>query len=381
MSPILHGTMGDPGDSVQLLEALAACPTAPFHEEYVARRITAVCRELDLPVERDAYGNLVVWHRGASASGRAHRPRRPIAFGAHMDHPALEVVEAEPLTGRLLGGTPRQCFDRPVPIRFIHDGGETPGLITGHVDAGGSTGLRLEASRAIASGAFAVYDVGPFRDVDGLLYQPAADDLAGCAAILSALARCAAQGIPADVAGVFTRCEEVGLIGATLVARQRLLPPDTVVVSLEASRTLPGAEIGGGPVIRVGDATMAFHPAGEAVLRRARARLAAQQPEARVQRQLMSGGTCEAVAYALAGYVTTGIAFPLGNYHNAGPDFTIAAEYIHRADLETGADLLVAAAECMAEDAPVEPVAVRLTQRADEAAQRLRATAQSWALT
>ena len=229
-------------------------------------------------------------------------------------------------------------------------------------------------------GSFGVFDVGPFREVDGLLYQPAADDLGGCAAILSALLRCQAQGIRADVAGVFTRCEEVGLIGATLVARQGLLPPQTVVVSLETSRALPGAEIGGGPVIRVGDATMAFHPQGEALLRRARALLLERDPGARIQRQLMSGGTCEAVAYSLAGYVTTGVAFPLGNYHNAGPDGTIGPEYIHRADLETGADLLVACAECVATGDAPDPVEARLSQRADQAAERLRRSAAGWRL-
>jgi endoglucanase len=182
------------------------------------------------------------------------------------------------------------------------------------------------------------------------------------------------------VVGVFTRCEEVGLIGATLLARQGLLPPQTVVVSLETSRALPGAEIGGGPVIRVGDATMAFHPQGEALLRRARALLLERDPGARVQRQLMSGGTCEAVAYSLAGYVTTGVAFPLGNYHNAAPDGTIGAEYIHRADLETGAELLMASAECVAAGDAPDPAEARLSQRADQASERLRRSAAGWRL-
>ena len=300
-----------------------------------------------------------------------------------MDHPALEVVQTAPLTGRLLGGVPRHCFERPVPVRLIHadEGpGETAGRITGHHEQDGMTLLNLEAAGPVPEGSFGVFDVGPFREVDGLLYQPAADDLGGCAAILSALLRCQAQGIRADVAGVFTRCEEVGLIGATLVARQGLLPPQTVVVSLETSRALPGAEIGGGPVIRVGDATMAFHPQGEALLRRARALLLERDPGARIQRQLMSGGTCEAVAYSLAGYVTTGVAFPLGNYHNAGPDGTIGPEFIHRADLETGADLLVACAECVATGDAPDPAEARLNQRADQAAERLRRSAAGWRL-
>ena len=36
------------------------------------------------------------------------------------------------------------------------------------------------------------------------------------------------------------------------------------------------------------------------------------------QRQLMSGGACEASLYALHGYAVGALAFPLGNYHNQG---------------------------------------------------------------
>ncbi|HVG96157.1 MAG TPA: hypothetical protein VNK05_04625, partial [Chloroflexota bacterium] len=209
----------DVADPVAVLARLAAPPSAPFHELRVAREIVALCAAAGLPWEADRYGNLLVWHRGAAAAGR-----RPIAFGAHTDHPGLEVVQTEPLLGRLLGGVPRHSFDRPVPVRFVHgEGGpeETPGRITGYREgADGQLELLLEAGGPVPAGSFGVFDVGPFREADGLLHLPAADDLAGCAAILSALVRCARTGLPADVCGVFTRCEEVGLVGATLVARQ-----------------------------------------------------------------------------------------------------------------------------------------------------------------
>ncbi|GEM_PF-5061313 len=70
----------------------------------------------------------------------------------------------------------------------------------------------------------------------------------------------------ADVYGVFTRGEEVGLLGSILVAQQRLLPLQTMVVSVESSRTLPGAEIGKGPVIRVGDFRRTFNHEVESYL-------------------------------------------------------------------------------------------------------------------
>ena len=280
------------------------------------------------------------------------------------------------LTGRLLGGVPRRYFERPVPVRLIHadEGpGETAGRITGHHEQDGMTLLNLEAAGRCRRGASASSTSAPSERSTACCTSRRRTTWGGCARDPQRPAALSGAGTRADVAGVFTRCEEVGLIGATLVARQGLLPPQTVVVSLETSRALPGAEIGGGPVIRVGDATMAFHPQGEALLRRARALLLERDPGARIQRQLMSGGTCEAVAYSLAGYVTTGVAFPLGNYHNAGPDGTIGPEYIHRADLETGADLLVACAECVATGDAPDPVEARLNQRADQGAERLQA--------
>ena len=55
----------------------------------------------------------------------------------------------------------------------------------------------------------------------------------------------------------------------------------------------------------------------------------------------------EASAFRYYGYRTTGVAFPLGNYHNAGPDRTVAAEYIHVDDLLGGVELIIQAARCV----------------------------------
>jgi hypothetical protein len=57
----------------------------------------------------------------------------------------------------------------------------------------------------------------------------------------------------------------------------------------------------------------------------------------------MSGGTCEASAFARYGYSTTGIAFPLGNYHNGAVDGRIEAEFIHVDDFMGGVELIVEA--------------------------------------
>ena len=59
----------------------------------------------------------------------------------------------------------------------------------------------------------------------------------------------------------------------------------------------------------------------------------------------MSGGVCEATAFSLAGYAVTGVAFPLGNYHNAtttipDADGGVAEEFIRVSDFLGGVELL-----------------------------------------
>ena len=57
----------------------------------------------------------------------------------------------------------------------------------------------------------------------------------------------------------------------------------------------------------------------------------------------MSGGTCEASAFAYQGYRATGIAFPLGNYHNGAPEDRIEAEFVHLEDYLGGVELIAEA--------------------------------------
>ena len=63
----------------------------------------------------------------------------------------------------------------------------------------------------------------------------------------------------------------------------------------------------------------------------------------------MSGGVCEASAFSVYGYQTTGIAFPLGNYHNGAPEGGVEAEYIHVDDYLGGVELMVEAAHAVAD--------------------------------
>ncbi len=351
---------GNPSDAVEILAWLGDVPTAPYHEDRIVDRVIGFGLGLGLEVSDDADGNVFVWHRGARSSGHA---KRPLIVSAHMDHPAIEVVSTEPLVGHLLGSIRPEAFSTPVPVRFFNpDTSDNPrgvrevaGSVLGafHLEgvADARVGLHLAAAGALVPGAFGVFDTGPVTldAKTGILHMTAADDLAGCAITLAWLARSAAFGVGLDLCGAFTRAEEVGLVGVAALVRRRGLPDDALVISIEASKALPGAELGMGPVIRVGDAATTFHPEGDAVLRAARDRIRGRDAKFRVQRQLMSGGVCEATAYVVAGYTTGAVCVPLGNYHNQTPDGGIGAEYVHVDDVDMCTTLLVEAGVVMSE--------------------------------
>ena len=340
--------------ALDFLARLGAQPAIAFHEDGVAAVVRSILTEIGVSWRTDAFGNIIARIPGAAAAADAAADAAgvpPIAMMAHMDHPGFEVTgrDGDYLIGSASGGIPPGAFAADVPLQIILPAGRRLSAATAgpHGDADTRQALiRLldDDPGGIPIPSPAVFDLPDFRADDDYLVMRAADDLAGCGSILAALDRLCAAPPDGDVYGVFTRAEEVGLVGARLLAESGILPPDTLVVSLESSRTLPGAEVGGGPVIRTGDAGSTFNYDAESALIRAREILAAQSDAFKCQRQLMSGGVCEASAFLAYGYRATGLAFPLGNYHNGADDGAIAAEYIHRDDYRNGAALLTEAA-------------------------------------
>ena len=332
--------------ALDYLARLGAQPAIAFHENGVAAAVRGVLTEVGVGWRTDNFGNIIARIAGTNPEGVP-----PIAFMAHMDHPGFEITgrDGDDLIGTASGGIPEDAFAPGVPLQIILPAGRRLSAET--VDRHGEdrerkARIRLTepASVDIPLPSPAVFDLPDFSMEDERLVMRAADDLAGCGCILSALDSLNGDAPEGDVYGVFTRAEEVGLVGARLLAEAGTLPMDTLVVSLESSRTLPGAVIGGGPVIRVGDAGSTFNAEAETALIRARETLMGSHPDFRCQRQLMSGGVCEASAFNAWGYRSTGVAFPLGNYHNGAEDGSIAAEYIHRDDYLNGAALITEAA-------------------------------------
>jgi endoglucanase len=172
--------------------------------------------------------------------------------------------------------------------------------------------------------SFGAFDFAGFERKGDLCHTRAADDLAGCVIALGALIderRTRAKN-KRRLFAIFTRAEEVGFIGCLDLLKRKELPARALYISLEASRTLPEAELGKGPVLRLGDRATLFDPKMTTALNEVALELSTERGarQFRYQRRLMPGGTCEGTALALHGYTTAALAVPLLNYHNQAFD-------------------------------------------------------------
>lgn len=331
-----------PAAVLRLAERTMAQPTAPFREGAVVAWVREfVAGRPHLRLREDPDGNLLLSRRGVRPS------RAPLALNAHLDHPGFRALRTTRTRGgrhRLeaffLGGVLPAYFPG-ARARFFTEAGEVRARVlrTRRDRPTGYQRVTLDAEARVPRGAFGMWDLPAFRrsrrDPD-LLETRVADDLAGAAAIL-ALLDVVDRVDPrrrVDVRGVLTRAEEVGFVGALAIARGRRLPPGARIVAVEASKALPHAPQGAGPIVRVGDRTSVFDDALVRWLVRVGTQLAGPKGRGlRWQRQLMDGGTCEATAYQLYGYRCAGICLPLGNYHNMNGRGGIAVETIRLGDL------------------------------------------------
>ena len=335
---------------LEILPTLCRQPAISYFEDKVAREVQAILTDAALPWEQDEYGNIIARLTRPDAAGAT--PPRPVALVAHMDHPGFEVigVDGRRLALKMRGRVSDVVYEQQINL-VVHcaDGSSYSAQTTGRDSDPAARTLYADLPQPsdVALPAFAVFDLVDCEIRGDRVHARALDDLAGCASTLSVMETLAAENDSVDVIGVFTRAEEEGLIGARMMAANGGLPKETIVISIESSRTLPGAEQGGGPVIRVGDALSTFSQSAEQILQTARATLQAKEPPIPIQRQLMSGGVCEASAFIAQGYESTGVAFPLAHYHNGFGEDSIQAENIAVSDFLGGVELLAEAARSM----------------------------------
>jgi endoglucanase len=344
----------------RLLTELLTRPTAPFREGHVIAVAQRVLQQAGIPFFSDPIGNVVVGCASRADYRRLVREksREPLRlFIAHMDHPGFHGVrwlsEAR-LRIKWHGGSPVRHVAGSRVWLATEQGYWAEGklsrvrlLKSGHaIDtaevhvSGAMSGARPKADSLYGGFGFRA----PVWRAGKKIHTKAADDLVGVFAILATALelhkKLRGRKSPPFL-GLLTRAEEVGFVGAIghleldwLGGARR----PVIAVSLETSRTLPGAVVGLGPVVRLGDRRTVFHPGYLKVL----TDVAQEILQERHQRRVMDGGTCEATAAIAYGLPAIGLSVPLGNYHNegfeGGPGCRAprgpAPEFVHLDDIE-----------------------------------------------
>jgi endoglucanase len=344
----------------KLLTELLAQPTAPFREEHAVAVAQRVLKQAGIPFFSDPVGNVVV-----GCASRAdyrclvrQKNAEPLRiFIAHMDHPGFHGVRWVSNTRLRIkwhGGSPvrhvsgsRVWLATAQDYRAMGRLGRVRLLKSRHaIDTaevhvtGVMNGARPKAGTLYGGFRFRA----PVWRAGKKIYTKAADDLVGVFAIIATaldLHKKSRGKKSPPFLGLLTRAEEVGFVGAIghfeldwLAGARR----PVIAVSLETSRTLPGALIGKGPVVRLGDRRTVFHPGYLKVL----TDVAQDTLPGKHQRRVMDGGSCEATAAITYGLPAIGLSVPLGNYHNegfeGGPGCRVprgpAPEFVHIDDIE-----------------------------------------------
>jgi putative aminopeptidase FrvX len=336
-----------------LLFDLLHQPTAPFRETHVTKFVAAKLRRARVPFFFDPSGNIVVGTASADEYKKllSRKDREPLRlFVAHMDHPGFHGVRW--LSDSLLevtwhGGAPVKGLQGAKLWLADHNGYTALGRMTrprldktrkrvldARVQIERKTWLLPPPAQTLFGG---FGERAPVWREGNLFYTKAADDLVGVFAIVRTAMKLFAGGKRRrPFIGLLTRAEEVGFIG--MLAHLELgwlqrAKRNVICVSLETSRTLPGADIGKGPVVRLGDRRTVF----DAGYLRVLAEVAEKVLPKQHQRRIMDGGTCEATAALAYELPAIGISVPLGNYHNESYEGRTrgrpAPEYVHRDDV------------------------------------------------
>lgn len=323
-----------------LLERVLSQPSAPFREGWARQEIENILKEEGIPFCRDACGNLFAGIKNFRELNSGFR----IALLAHMDHPGFhlgERVREGVFRCYWYGGAPFEGM-KGAKVR-IYDPTDKTKTARGTVlkmEEINPSEERLpflvqfpEKVASFSKGSFGGFDFPGIQLRGDTVTTRGADDLAGCVIAIGALIDQKRQGGKGPLVAIFTRAEEVGFVGCLDLLKQGVLPKKVWCVSLEASRQLPEAIKGKGPVLRIGDKTCLFDSEFSAVMWRVAQELSKESTFV-YQRRLMSGGTCEATPLTLFGHKVTAVAVPLLNYHNFGHNGKPAPEQISLSDVD-----------------------------------------------
>jgi putative aminopeptidase FrvX len=354
----------------QAAMAVAACPTAPCHENHVRACLVERLRNLPHVMTRvDEFGNLHASYEYRAAG------REPFRVVAHMDHPGF-VIDRKGVTAeaRFAGGVEEKYFAEK-RIVFYHDKSREPlGWARIEKTSFSEKAKNVKLDRAIPREAtFATWDLPAARCTKKLFISPACDDLAQVSTILALLRRLALSGSRASVQALFTRAEEIGFAGALMAVKAKKKMTLISTLSLETSQARGFASVGSGPIVRVGDRLSIFDSRITHWLETAFRDLEKIKPDALHQRLLMGGGTCEGSVFLREGFPTGALCVALNHYHNMGPGTAIRAESISLRDWQGLYDFLFyLATEAKPLDVTDQAVRKRFEQLEKEAVAALR---------
>ena len=352
---------------------LLRLPTVSFHEQNVMLWVWRYAKNRGMPVSVDAVGNLRVDFVPDEPNGHA----KPIVFTAHTDHVGLWAVEMQGgvtaddgramLRAHWMGRFPSELMvgqnvlfwtgGKPlgeVEPELVPSG--APGMadlkiggrkirgtireILGFNEEGDVTGVDVAVDEAIEPGSVGMWDLPDPEQVDGKLHARAIDDVAGVAALVALLDDLRRDGGSRPVSCLFTRAEEGGFFGAIHHCRESYADLDKsdedaaeILITIEASKQLADAPVGGGPIVRVGDKHAVFHPELTAWAAACAERLEAEHEDFQYRRRLMDGGTCESSVFQAWTGRAGALCVALGNYHNHDvANNGVASEFIDVAD-------------------------------------------------
>ena len=226
--------------ALRSLAALGRLPAVSYYEHRGADYVKSACEQAGLVVRVDRWGNVLATRPGADTDAPG------LAFVAHLDHPGFEAVSYDGgyLLCRALGGVPPGALRSGTAVQLITDDDPVEPAHSAEYEGPSSPACRsrkmrttprrgtghvlVDAEERVGNLPCAVVFDLPDFDLDGsMIRMRALDDLAGCAAVLALLRASTEFETPGAVHGLFTRAEEVGLVGARLAAADGLLPKDT----------------------------------------------------------------------------------------------------------------------------------------------------------
>ena len=295
-------------------------------------------------VKIDALGNVICRKKG---------PGKRIMVAAHMDvigfmvnrfekDGFLQVTnigghQASRLSGkkvRFLNGASGVLFERS-DAELKTKTGDKAAMTDLFLDIGATS--EEEARKMVRVGDVAVFDYEAKEIGDGLLMSPYCDNLASCAAMLCAMSQ--VKKTENDLYFVFTVQEEQGLKGSKTSAHA--IEPDLgLAIDLTHAGDCPGAadgevKLGGGPAIKVKDASLICTPEAVEHLRKS----AEENGISYQDEVLLRGGTDTASILVSRDGVPSGCVSIPGRYIHS------TAETISIHDGEQAAALLARACE------------------------------------